>query len=101
MWTISTASQSLPVAAVMSARSGQIAVVRETWIFVRGASSCVLPRFATLAAIARVQAFANHFVPRARRGTRQRRAFQDFLIRLAHAISKAAISRGRQATFFV
>ena len=40
------------VAVVMSARSGQIAVVRETWIFVRGATNCVIERFATLAVIA-------------------------------------------------
>jgi hypothetical protein len=48
---ISTASQSFSEAVVMSARSGQIAVERDTWTFVRGASSCAVARFDTLAFI--------------------------------------------------
>jgi hypothetical protein len=39
-----------------------------------------------------METFANDFVPGAWRGTRQRRALQNFFIRLAHAISKPAIS---------
>src|SRR5438034_213912 len=46
---ISTASQSFPVAAVTSARSGQMVVECETRIFARGASKCVADEFDTLA----------------------------------------------------
>src|ERR1017187_1068804 len=48
---MSTASQSLPVTAVTSARSGQSVVVREMRTCARGASSRVLGRFATPAVI--------------------------------------------------
>jgi hypothetical protein len=46
-----------------------------------------------------METFANDFVPGTGRGTRQRRALQDFFIRLAHAISKPAIGAAGKPRF--
>ena len=72
-----------------SARSGQSAVVWESWTWVRGGSNCVPARPAMLSGHFAVEPGANFFVAVAGRGTRQRRAVQDFLVRPAHATLKS------------